>query len=154
MHDHERKPYSPLHATLAWFQAARPSPDDGHLHTQMGVHFEEVAEMLEQVGGKTPEMEECITNAFEALKALSSVLKGSVGLIEIKDRHDMLDSLCDQIVTNVGVAHMLDFQIVSALEEVNHSNFSKFVDGSPIFDENGKVKKGPGYVLANLNAFI
>lgn len=146
--------YNHLVATLQWFQVARPIPNEAHLHTQLGVHFEEVGEMLEQIKGTNPEIEMRLTNAYEAMRALSASLKGATGQIEIKDRHDMLDSLCDQIVTGVGVAHMLDLQIVPAMEEVNHSNYSKFVNGSPIFDENGKVKKGPGYVLANLHAFV
>jgi predicted HAD superfamily Cof-like phosphohydrolase len=149
-----KTPYSPLHATMAWFQLARPNPDDENVHTQMGVHFEEVAEMLEQLKGKNDDIEEVISTAYEAMKALSLALKGSKDLVEVKDRNEMLDALCDQIVTGVGVAHMLDFGIIGAMEEVNHSNYSKFVDGSPLFDENGKVKKGPHYVKANLSAFI
>jgi hypothetical protein len=146
--------YSPLHATLAWFQVARPNPDDGHIHTQIGVHFEEVAEMLEQLKGTDENTEQLITNAYEAMRSLSLVLKGSTGLVEVKDRTELLDAMCDQIVTGVGVSHMLDFSILGAMEEVNHSNFSKFVDGSPLFDENGKVRKGPGYVKARLDPFI
>lgn len=150
----EPTPHSPLHATLTWFQIARPHPDDRHLHTQLGVHFEEVAEMLEQLKGCDEDIEEQISTAYEAMRGLSLALKGSKALVEVKDRTEMLDSLCDQIVTGVGVAHMLDLGIIGAMEAVNHSNFSKFVDGLPLFDENGKVKKGPNYVKVDLTAFI
>jgi len=110
--------------------------------------------MLEQLKGTDENTEQLITNAYEAMRSLSLVLKGSTGLVEVKDRTELLDAMCDQIVTGVGVSHMLDFGILGAMEEVNHSNFSKFVDGSPLFDENGKVKKGPGYVKAHLGPFI
>lgn len=67
---------------------------------------------------------------------------------------ELLDSLADQIVTAVGVAHMMGFDILGALEEVNRSNFSKFEDGKPVFDANGKITKGKDYVKPNLEHFV
>ena len=66
----------------------------------------------------------------------------------------MLDSLADQLVTGVGVAHMLRMDIIGALNEVNLSNFSKFVDGIPQFDANRKIIKGPDYFKPNLELFL
>ncbi|MNL46424.1 hypothetical protein D3C87_1691330 [compost metagenome] len=67
----------------------------------------------------------------------------------------MLDSICDQIVTGTGVAHTLDYDIVGAMTEVNRSNFSKFDDaGLPIYNEQGKVMKGPNYSPAELSAYL
>ena len=40
--------------------------------------------------------------------------------------------------------------IVEAVGRVNKSNWSKFVNGKPIFDENGKIAKGPDYVKCDL----
>jgi hypothetical protein len=58
--------------------------------------------------------------------------------------------LADQIVTAVGIASMLDMDIVGALQEVNRSNYSKFVNGRAVFDENGKIKKGADYSKPDL----
>jgi hypothetical protein len=44
--------------------------------------------------------------------------------------------------------------MVEAMDEVNASNWSKFVDGQPIVDANQKIAKGPGYFKANLSAFV
>lgn len=41
--------------------------------------------------------------------------------------------------------------VSAVVEEINKSNWSKFDDnGMPIYDENGKIKKGPNYMKANL----
>jgi predicted HAD superfamily Cof-like phosphohydrolase len=69
------------------------------------------------------------------------------------DRQELLDALCDQIVTAVGVAHMFGMDIESALNEVNASNWSKFVDGNPVFNEHGKIAKGPGYFEPKIAEF-
>lgn len=49
---------------------------------------------------------------------------------------------------------MNGFDIVGALQEVNRSNWSKFENGEPIFDENGKIKKGPNYRPPDLSKFV
>ena len=43
----------------------------------------------------------------------------------------VLDAICDQIVTAVGVAYMMGMDIEGALAEVNRSNWSKFKGGLP-----------------------
>ena len=48
---------------------------------------------------------------------------------------------------------MEGMDIVGALDEVNRSNFSKFVNGKPVFDENGKIKKGANYKEPDLKRF-
>ena len=69
-------------------------------------------------------------------------------------RCELLDALVDQIVTAVGVGHMMGMDVLGALEEINRSNFSKFEDGKPVFDENGKITKGKDYVKPNLEKFV
>ncbi len=67
------------------------------------------------------------------------------------DRCLLLDGLCDIIVTCIGVAYMFDLDINTAIARINDSNYSKFVDGVPVFDDNGKVKKGPNYIPPDLS---
>ena len=69
-------------------------------------------------------------------------------------RTELLDALCDQIVTAVGVAHMFGLDIEGALAEVNRSNWSKFVDGKPTFDANGKIAKPATYSKPDLTPFL
>jgi predicted HAD superfamily Cof-like phosphohydrolase len=145
-----------LKDTLEWFQKAVPEPSRKNLHTQLGCHLEEVDEMLNAL---TPSCGETLTKVLLAKVALSDLadhLKASEECIWVApaQKTEVLDALCDQIVTATGVAHMLGYDIVGAMEEVNASNFSKFVDGQPIFGSNQKIQKGPAYFKASLDKFV
>lgn len=141
------KPENTVTSIVDWFRAAVPTPTEKNRAVQLGVHFEEVAEMLNSIGAGAETM--VMDSLAESLKSTSPP---SLALI---DRKEMLDALCDQIVTAVGVAHMFGMDIVGALTEVDASNWSKFnEDGKPDFDENGKIKKGPGYFKPALGPFI
>ena len=67
---------------------------------------------------------------------------------------ELIDALCDQIVTAIGVAHMFGMDIQGALQEVANSNDSKFEDGRPVFNEHGKIAKGKNYFKPELAKFI
>ena len=144
-----------------WFEQAVPSPTSKNVHTQLGVHFEEVAEMLSALkdAGSTFPIREQLSFAHDVVSFAQRQLKAqSKGVeIELKDlnRVELLDSLCDQIVTAIGVAHMLQLDIESALQEVADSNDSKFgPDGKPIFNEQLKIVKGPNYFAPDLSRYI
>ncbi|AUR86867.1 NTP pyrophosphohydrolase-like domain [Vibrio phage 1.090.B._10N.286.48.F1] len=144
-----------LEKTKQWFEQAIPEPTMKDKRVQLGCHFEEFGEMLQSIGYEgTPELK--MVN-FE-----SDWLKGKHSrwtdqqedMIIHCDRDALLDSLVDQIVTAVGVGHMMGMDVLGALEEINRSNFSKFEDGKPVFDANGKITKGKDYVKPNLEEFV
>ena len=144
--------------TKQWFELAIPKPTKDNQRVQVGVHFEECSEMLDTVTEVSPDSDgnrlkiEC-TNA--ALSTLAETLKQNTDFkLQIKDRKELLDSLCDQIVTACGVGHMYGFDMIGALNEVNRSNYSKFVDGKPLFNENGKITKGPDYSKPDLTPYM
>jgi hypothetical protein len=131
-----------------WFAEAVPTPTDKSKLVQLGVHFEEVAEMLRAL----PFADDLTA---EYLETLSSRLKTTQPFAELNpDRKELLDALCDQIVTAIGVAYMFNLDIVDGLKEVNDSNWSKFENGKAVFDENGKIKKGAGYFKPDLSKFV
>lgn len=132
-----------INNTKSWFEAAVPNPTDKNRAVQIGCHFEEVCEMIGAVGAFTDDLGDT-ANAFKKEYQVSS---------DEVDRKELLDALCDQIVTAVGVAHMFGMNIEGAMAEVNRSNFSKFVDGKPVFNEHGKIMKGPNYTPPNLTGF-
>ena len=141
-----------------WFELAIPKPTKDNQRVQTGVHFEEVSEMLETlyIDDSLKSFDTLKTDiATCAIKELANSLKThkDIGL-EVTDRKELLDSLCDQIVTAVGVGHMYGFDILGALKEVSRSNTSKFVDGKPVFNENGKIAKGAAYTPPNLEPFL
>jgi predicted HAD superfamily Cof-like phosphohydrolase len=133
---------------LQWFKAAVPNPTDRNRAIQIGVHFEETAEMAEAIGQET--LAEEINESAGFFKKWGEIAVDD----PLFDRKELLDALCDQIVTAVGVAHMFGMDISGALNEVNRSNWSKFVDGQPVFNETGKIMKGPGYTPPNLDSFV
>ena len=142
--------------TLEWFRRAVPTPTSKNLHVQLGCHFEEVVEMLESIEGETYPTDALLRDAEEALRRLSDHLKTTDNTIRIPltCHRTMLDALCDQNVTGVGVAHMLGYDIQGAMTATNNSNWSKFVDGRPIFNADGKITKGPYYIQSDLTPFV
>jgi predicted HAD superfamily Cof-like phosphohydrolase len=146
--------YQGLETTKAWFEAAIPEPTVEQTCIQIGCHYEEVGEML-AVTGDDCAFDEVNKIANEYKKCNEFYSKAIVALgYSDQDRAELLDSLADQIVTAVGVAHMLGMDILGALGEVNRSNFSKFEDGKPVFDVNGKITKGKHYSRPDLTKFI
>lgn len=135
---------------LKWFKKAVPEPTVENACTQAGCHFEEFSEMLVAIGFyKSCDTVASVDRIAEHFKA------GKVSnFSEDINKIELLDSLCDQIVTAVGVAHMLGMDIEGALDEVNRSNWSKFENGNPVFDENGKIKKGQSYFKPVLSKFV
>lgn len=141
--------------TVDWFKQAVPVPDKKTLGVQLGCHFEEGAEMLEAMAMDFTELHSrYMERAHQRIRSLSDALKSGAIQPELIQPLPMLDSLCDQIVTAIGVAHMLGFDIEGALNEVNRSNWSKFEDGKPVFDANGKIKKGRNYSEPNLLPYL
>ena len=141
-----------------WFKKAVPEPNNKNIHTQLGVHFEEVAEMLLALSGDDDQTEVLLHNAYLANHLLAEHLKNNVGALNLdmttESKVELLDALCDQIVTATGVGYMLGMNLPMALEEVNASNYSKFVNGEPIFNENKKIMKGPNYFKPSLEFHI
>ena len=124
-----------------WHRRARPEPTPENLNVQLGCHIEEFIEMLDAV-----KFNGTWTNLRYELVLLADRLKANMESAEIVDRKEFLDSLADQIVTSVGVGHCAGMKTSDAVDAVSRSNWSKFNDeGFPIFNEHGKIAKGPNY---------
>lgn len=138
-----------------WHKRARPNPTEQHFDVQLGCHIEEFVEMLDAMEGADPLTRNRVAAARQMLAMLSDGLKDGTYEMEVTDRVGFLDSLCDQIVTSVGVAHCAGMNIDKGLGIVNSSNWSKFDEqGQPIFDANGKVKKGSRYTPPHLDECV
>ena len=72
-----------------------------------------------------------------------------------KDLKETVDALTDILYVAYGAGHAFGVNLDKCFEEVQNSNMSKLgVDGKPIYNENGKVMKGPNYFKPNLNQFL
>lgn len=142
--------------TQKWFEVAVPNPTSKNISTQIGCHLEEVVEMLDVLQTKYPGYKNKLDDARKHLRFISNLLKQEEGSFFIKeeDRKELLDSLADQIVTATGVGTFLEMNVPGALAEVNRSNYSKFEDGEPVFNENKKVMKGKDYTPPDLTPYI
>ena len=145
-----------LQHTDNWFRLAVPTPTAQNFTTQLGCHYEEVVESLDELLPSDRRTEILLKDAQEALSALADHLKANTGCVVVMPENSLLflDALADQIVTATGTGYMLGFNVPGALHAVNVSNFSKFVDGLPIFNENMKVMKGPDYVKPELTPYL
>ena len=75
--------------------------------------------------------------------------------ISKKDLLEVADALTDILYVTYGAGHAFGIDLDKCFSEVQNSNMSKLDDnGKPIYNENGKVMKGPNYFKPNLNKFI
>ena len=75
--------------------------------------------------------------------------------INKKDLQETIDALTDILYVTYGAGHAFGVNLDKCFQEVQNSNMSKLDDaGKPIFNENGKVMKGPNYFKPNLNQFL
>ena len=140
-----------IHSIKEWFKAAKPNPSTADACVQIGCHYEEVSEMSavldDDVDGE-------LVDTAILYKIKHSEYIGVLEELSADARVELLDSLCDQVVTAVGVAYMMGMDIEGALAEVNRSNWSKFEGGVPVFNEQGKIAKGVEYTPPELSDYI
>jgi len=75
----------------------------------------------------------------------------------IKDKNikEVADALTDILYVTYGAGHAFGIDLDKCFEEVQSSNMSKLgANGKPIYNENGKVMKGPNYFKPDLSKVI
>ena len=72
-----------------------------------------------------------------------------------KDLVEVADALTDLLYVTYGAGHAFGIDLDQCFDEVQKSNMSKLgEDGKPIYNDAGKVMKGPNYFKPNLSKFI
>lgn len=144
---------------VKWFEKTRPEKTARDYLAQLACHFEEVAECIDAIGYDhhavlrlRDRLRETLASYASYTSYADSDCKGNP--LPEDWRKELLDALCDQIVTAIGVAHCANLDIVGALAEVNYSNWSKFENGEPIRNEYGKVIKGSNYRAPVLDQYV
>jgi len=75
--------------------------------------------------------------------------------MENKDLLEVADALTDILYVTYGAGHAFGIDLDKCFEEVQNSNMSKLgEDSKPIYNESGKVMKGPKYFKPNLTKFV
>ena len=71
------------------------------------------------------------------------------------DLLEVADALTDILYVTHGAGHAFGIDLDKCFEEVQNSNMSKLgSDGKPIYNDKGKVMKGPNYFKPNLDKFV
>ena len=75
--------------------------------------------------------------------------------IENKDIKEVADALTDILYVTYGAGHAFGIDLDKCFVEVQNSNMSKLDEnGKPIYNDSGKVMKGPNYFKPNLDKFL
>ena len=75
--------------------------------------------------------------------------------IKDKDIKEVADALTDILYVTYGAGHAFGINLDDCFDEVQRSNMSKLgTDGEPIYNESGKVMKGPNYFKPDLNKYL
>jgi predicted HAD superfamily Cof-like phosphohydrolase len=75
--------------------------------------------------------------------------------LDQKNLKEVADALTDILYVTYGAGHAFGIDLDKCFVEVQNSNMSKLDEnGKPIYNENGKVMKGPNYFQPNLQKFI
>lgn len=146
----------PIKSITKWFNTANPEPDNASVAVQIGVHIEEFREMLSALEEVNPTI---IAPVKQHLLSVENLFKNLGSEFKFHSMNqdkkvELLDSLADQTVTATGIAYRMKFKFHGALQEVSKSNWSKFENGKPIRDENGKIIKGKDYFKPDLTKFV
>ena len=84
----------------------------------------------------------------EELEELSEAMKN-------KDLLEVADALTDILYVTYGAGHAFGIDLDKCFEEVQNSNMSKLdKNGKPIYNDSGKVMKGPNYFKPDLSKFV
>ena len=75
--------------------------------------------------------------------------------IKNKDLLEVADALTDILYVTYGAGHAFGIDLDKCFDEVQNSNMSKLDEnGNPIYNDSGKVMKGPNYFKPNLSKFV
>ena len=120
-------------------------------------NFESVKKFMETFGQEIKE-KACFPNEkitslrYDLIKEELDELKEA---IENKDIKEVADALTDILYVTYGAGHAFGINLDRCFEVVQNSNMSKLgSDGKPIYNENGKVMKGPHYFKPDLTKFV
>ena len=120
-------------------------------------NFESVKKFMETFGQEIKEKasfpDDRITSLrYDLIKEELDELKEA---IDSKDIKEVADALTDILYVTYGAGHAFGINLDKCFEEVQNSNMSKLdLNGKPIYNEKGKVMKGPNYFKPNLSKFV
>ena len=120
-------------------------------------NFERVKKFMETFGQETKEKasfpdDKIISLRYDLIEEELSELKEAM---DKKDIKEVADALTDILYVTYGAGHAFGIDLDKCFEEVQNSNMSKLgSNGKPIYNDKGKVMKGPNYFKPDLGKFV
>ena len=120
-------------------------------------NFESVKKFMKTFGQEVKDRAEFPSDKITALRfdLINEELEELKVALENKDIKEVADALTDILYVTYGAGHSFGINLDKCFQEVQNSNMSKLgEDGKPIYNDKGKVMKGPNYFKPNLNKFV
>ena len=120
-------------------------------------NFNKVKTFMETFGQEVKTKPSFSTDKINSLRydLIKEELEELKVAMENKDLLEVADALTDILYVTYGAGHAFGINLDKCFEEVQNSNMSKSgEDGKPIYNDSGKVMKGPKYFKPNLTKFI
>jgi predicted HAD superfamily Cof-like phosphohydrolase len=120
-------------------------------------NFESVKKFMKTFGQEIKEKasfpnEKIASLRYDLIKEELDELKEAM---DNKDIKEVADALTDILYVTYGAGHAFGINLDRCFEEVQNSNMSKLgSDGKPIYNDKGKVMKGPNYFKPDLGKFV
>ena len=120
-------------------------------------NFNKVKTFMETFGQEVKTKPSFSTDKINSLRydLIKEELEELKEAIENKDLLEVADALTDILYVTYGAGHAFGIDLDRCFEQVQSSNMSKLgEDGKPIYNESGKVMKGPKYFKPDLTKFV
>ena len=120
-------------------------------------NFEKVGTFMKTFGQEVKEKPSFSSDKINKLRL--DLITEELGELKLamknNDLLEVADALTDILYVTYGAGHAFGINLDKCFNEVQNSNMSKLDDsGKPIYNDSGKVMKGPSYFKPNLNKFI
>ena len=120
-------------------------------------NFQSVKKFMETFGQEIKEKASFPNDKITALRydLIKEELNELKEAMDKKDIKEVADALTDILYVTYGAGHAFGINLDECFEEVQKSNMSKLdLNGKPIYNDKGKVMKGPKYFKPNLSKFV
>ena len=120
-------------------------------------NFSKVGVFMKTFGQEVKDKPSFSTDKINKLRIdlIKEELAELIEAMKNKDLLEVADALTDILYVTYGAGHSFGINLDKCFDEVQNSNMSKLDDnGKPIYNESGKVMKGPNYFKPNLSKFI
>ena len=120
-------------------------------------NFEKVGIFMKTFGQEVKTKAELSNNKINELRIslINEELEELKKAIKDNDIVEVADALTDILYVAYGAGHAFGINLDKCFNEVQESNMSKLdSDGKPIYNESGKVMKGPNYFKPDLSKFL